>query len=63
MSIGFFIVGGIIFSVYMYFTVLNIFYSNKKQRVENYPNWGSEGCNSADNLKKEEEEVNINAYF
>jgi len=44
MSIGFFIVGGIIFSVYMYLTIWNIFYSNKKQRQENYPNLGSEGC-------------------
>lgn len=39
MSIGFFIVGGVIFSVYMYFTVWNIFYSSKKQREENYPNY------------------------
>lgn len=37
MSIGFFIVGGLIFGVYMYFTLWNIFYSSKKQREENYP--------------------------
>ena len=36
MSGGFFIVGGIIFSVYVYFLIWNIFYSNKKQREENY---------------------------
>ena len=38
MSLGFFIVGGVIFSIYMFFTVWNIFYSGKKQRDENYPN-------------------------
>ena len=39
MSIGFFIVGTIIFSVYVYFLIWNIFTSNKKQREENYPNY------------------------
>lgn len=38
MSIGFFIIGGIIFSVYLYFTIFNIYYSSKKQKEENYPN-------------------------
>jgi len=38
MSIGFFIVGGIIFSLYMVFTVWGILYSSKKQKDENYPN-------------------------
>ena len=38
MSGGFFIVGGIIFSFYVYFLIWNIFTSNKKQRQENYPN-------------------------
>ena len=37
MSVGFFIVGGIIFALYMYFTIWNIVYSNRKQREENYP--------------------------
>jgi len=37
MSIGFFITGGIIFIVYVFFTMWNIFYSGKKQREENYP--------------------------
>ena len=37
MNLGFFIVGGLIFGVYMYFTLWNIFYSSKKQREENYP--------------------------
>lgn len=38
MSIGFYIVGFIIFSVYIFFTMWNIFHSNKKQAEENYPN-------------------------
>tara|TARA_Y100000385_G_C12914465_1_gene559742 strand:- start:12 stop:242 length:231 start_codon:yes stop_codon:yes gene_type:complete len=37
MNIGMFIIGGLIFSVYMYFTIWNIYYSSKKQREENYP--------------------------
>lgn len=37
MSIGFFIIGGIIFAVYMYFTIWNIYYSSKKSKEENYP--------------------------
>lgn len=37
MSIGFFIVGGIIFTFYVYFLIWNIFTSNRKQREENYP--------------------------
>jgi hypothetical protein len=38
MSIGFFIVGAIIFAIYMFFTIWNIIYSSKKQKEENYPN-------------------------
>ncbi len=38
MNIGFFIIGGIIFSIYIGLTFWNIFYSNRKQREENYPN-------------------------
>jgi arginine exporter protein ArgO len=38
MNIGFFIVGGIIFAIYMGLTIYNIQYSNRKQREENYPN-------------------------
>ena len=37
MSIGFFIVGAVIFSVYVYFLIWSIFYHNKKQQEENYP--------------------------
>ena len=38
MSIGFFIVGAIIFAIYMFFTIWNIIYSSKKQKEENYTN-------------------------
>lgn len=40
MSGGFFIVGGIIFSVYIYFTLWNINTSARKSREENYPSIG-----------------------
>ena len=33
-----FIVGFVIFGIYLYLTIWNIFYSSKKQREENYPN-------------------------
>lgn len=42
MSVGFYLVGGIIFAVYLYFTFWNIFYGHKKQKEENYPNLGKE---------------------
>ena len=38
MSIQFFIVGGLIFGVYMILTVWNIFYSSQKQEEENSNN-------------------------
>ena len=41
MSIGFFIVGAIIFATYMGLTILNIIYSSRKQKEENYPNRNS----------------------
>lgn len=37
MSTTMFIVGTVIFAVYLYFLIWNIFYSAKKQREENYP--------------------------
>ena len=37
MSIGFFIIGAVIFAIYMALTILNIIYSNRKQKEENYP--------------------------
>jgi hypothetical protein len=38
MNIGFFLIGGIIFFIYIALTCWNIFYSHRKQREENYPN-------------------------
>jgi CHASE3 domain sensor protein len=37
MNIGFFIVGGIIFGVYMGLTIWNIYDSSKKSKQDNYP--------------------------
>jgi len=31
--------GGLIFAVYIYFTIWNIFYGARKQREENYPGY------------------------
>lgn len=44
MSITFFLVGGVIFSVYMYFTIWNIYNSADKSKRENYSHFGGEGC-------------------
>ena len=52
MSISFFIIGGIIFLVYMCLTFWNIFYSNKKQREENYPNLDNKGTEDKNNYSK-----------
>ena len=38
MSLQFFLVGGTIFAIYIYFTIWNIIYSSKKNKEENYPN-------------------------
>lgn len=38
MNKGFYLVGGIIFAIYIYFTFWNIFQSHKKQKENNYPN-------------------------
>ena len=43
MSPTMFIVGTVIFGVYMYFLIWNIFYSAKRQREENYPNLNGMG--------------------
>ena len=37
MSITMFIVGFVIFGIYLYFLIWNIYYSSRKQREENYP--------------------------
>ena len=41
MSIAMFIIGFVIFSAYIILLVWNIFYSAKKNREENYPNYYS----------------------
>jgi phosphotransferase system glucose/maltose/N-acetylglucosamine-specific IIC component len=38
MSISFFIVGAVIFAIYLFLMFWNIVHSNKKQKEENYPN-------------------------
>ena len=38
MSLTFFIVGAAIFAVYVYLMIWSIFYNNRKQQEENYPN-------------------------
>lgn len=38
MNISFLVIGGLIFAIYIFLTFYNIFYSNKKQKEENYPN-------------------------
>ena len=40
-----FIVGFVIFSLYMYVMIWSIFYNSKKQREENYPNLTGMGEN------------------
>ncbi len=54
MNLGFFIMGGLIFAVYIYFTIWNIFYGARKQREENYPNYydrhGQMGQPKADDM-------------
>ena len=42
MNIGFFIVGAVIFAIYMGLTIYNIIYSNRKQRENNYPKKSSD---------------------
>lgn len=37
MSIGFFIVGAIIFATYIGLTIWNIIYSSRRQKEDNYP--------------------------
>ena len=43
MSIGFFIVGAVIFTAYVALLVWSIFYNNRKQQEENYPNLNGMG--------------------
>ena len=46
MSISFFIVGGVIFAVYLFLMLWSIVYSNKKQKEENYPNIDNKGISN-----------------
>lgn len=39
MSWTFFLVGGVIFAAYIYFTIWNIFNGAKKNKEENYPDY------------------------
>ena len=39
MNVTMFIVGAAIFSVYIYFTIWNIFYGARKNKEENYPGY------------------------
>jgi len=59
MSITFFLVGGLIFATYMYFTIWNIFNSQKKSKRENYPNLGSEGCDLPYDEPKSKDKSNL----
>ncbi len=37
MNLAFFFIGGVIFAIYIAFTIWNILYSAKKSKEENYP--------------------------
>jgi len=52
MNVAMFIVGGCIFSVYVFFTIWNIFYGARKNREENYPHYyDRHGSPEQDELK------------
>jgi phosphotransferase system glucose/maltose/N-acetylglucosamine-specific IIC component len=53
MSIWFFIIGGIIFLIYLFLTFWNIIYSSKKQREENYPTVGEKEISQKNEIKIE----------
>ena len=53
-----FVVGFIIFSLYIYVTIWSIFYNSRKQQEENYPNlnhMGEEDINVKDHTKEKDE--------
>jgi arginine exporter protein ArgO len=56
MNIGFFIIGGVIFAIYMALTVWNIIYSNRKQKEDNYPHLkdSEDSSTNKKNINKEE---------
>jgi hypothetical protein len=53
MSSSFFIIGGIIFSIYLFLTIWSILYSSKKQREENYPTVGEKEISQKNEIKIE----------
>ena len=59
MSVTFFLVGGLIFATYIYFTIWNIYNPQVKSKRENYSNLGGEGCDlpsewiKSDSVKQE----------
>ncbi len=52
-----FLVGAIIFSVYVAFLIWNIFYSARKSREENYPNFTLTGRPKYSKYKNKKETV------
>ncbi|SHF79183.1 hypothetical protein SAMN05444396_101413 [Flavobacterium segetis] len=59
MSISFFIIGAIIFSIYLYFTIWNIYYSNNKQRKESYPTVREKQLSQKNEAEKNEAKKDI----
>lgn len=53
MSITFFCVGAVIFAIYMYFTIWNIYNSQPKSKRKDYSNLGGEGCDLPENVQAE----------
>jgi len=48
MSLVFFGVGFLLFSIYLIFLIWNIFYNGEKQKQENYPNLDSSNSDNID---------------
>ena len=48
MSLVFFGVGFLLFSIYLIFLIWNIIYNGKKQKEQNYPNIGSTNNDNID---------------
>ena len=48
MSLVFFGVGFLLFSIYLIFLIWNIIYNGKKQKEENYPNLGNTNSDNID---------------
>ncbi|MBL6871385.1 MAG: hypothetical protein ISQ95_02190 [Flavobacteriales bacterium] len=48
MSLVFFGIGFLLFSIYLIFLIWNIFYNGKKQKQENYPNLDTSNSDNID---------------